>query len=94
MCRIHLFSISLFITLHFEGDPLPDTVILWTRYTPISANETVTLELRMLAVDPKLPLEVHLDPARNPNVKRVNVKVSEVIVSQGSRAGQNVPRGM
>ncbi|CAJ1966872.1 unnamed protein product [Cylindrotheca closterium] len=48
-----------------SGDPLEDRVILWTKYTPISANETVFLELRMAEVTTTIPLEDHLDPDKN-----------------------------
>lgn len=48
-----------------SGDPLEDRVILWTKYTPVSANETVFLELRMAEVTANIPLDDHLDPDKN-----------------------------
>jgi alkaline phosphatase D len=57
---------------------LPTAVIVWTRYTPASADETVTLEFRMAAIDPSLPnVEDHLDPAQNLNLHRAIVKVTK-----------------
>jgi PhoD-like phosphatase, N-terminal domain/PhoD-like phosphatase len=59
-----------------SGDPLPDAVILWTRYTPLTATSVVTLELRISPIIPTLPVASHLDPALNPAVRRVNIEVS------------------
>ena len=59
-----------------SGDPLPDAVILWTRYTPMTATSVVTLELRISPVIPSLPVASHLDPALNTELRRVNIEVS------------------
>ena len=61
-----------------SGDPLPDAVILWTRYTPVSATDVITLELRIAPVrlNDGLPLEEHLDPDANPEVRRALIEVS------------------
>jgi hypothetical protein len=61
-----------------SGDPLPNAIILWTRYTPLAAIDEVTLELRIatVAANSSLPLNDHLDPARNPNIKRVLIEVT------------------
>jgi alkaline phosphatase D len=59
-----------------SGDPLPDSVILWTRYTPISATSVVTLELRISPLIPSLPVASHLDPNANPELRRINVEVT------------------
>jgi alkaline phosphatase D len=59
-----------------SGDPLPDAVILWTRYTPISVTDKVTLELRISPIVPTLPVSSHLDPSLNPSLRRVNVEVT------------------
>jgi alkaline phosphatase D len=59
-----------------SGDPLPDAVIVWTRYTPVSPTAVISLELRMAAVDPTIPLNDHLDPAKNPNLRRAKVEVT------------------
>jgi phosphodiesterase/alkaline phosphatase D-like protein len=59
-----------------SGDPLPDAVILWTRYTPVSATDKVTLELRISPIIPTLPVSSHLDPSLNPSLRRVNVEVT------------------
>lgn len=59
-----------------SGDPLSDAVIVWTRYTPTDANATVTLELRMAAVDAELAVNDHLDPAKNTNLQQATVQVS------------------
>jgi alkaline phosphatase D len=64
------------ILCRWTGDPLADAVIVWTRYTPTSADDTITLELRMAAVDPNLALEEHLNPASNPNLLRAAVEVT------------------
>eukprot|EP00977_Amphora_coffeiformis_P022096 scaffold10436_cov107-Amphora_coffeaeformis.AAC.2 len=60
-----------------SGDPLANAVVIWTRYTPVSADEQITLEFRMAAVDPNLELDEHLDPSKNPHVKRGLVKVDK-----------------
>ena len=59
-----------------SGDPLPTSIILWTRYTPKTANASVTLELRMANVDPELNVEDHLDPSKNANLHRTLITVS------------------
>jgi phosphodiesterase/alkaline phosphatase D-like protein len=61
-----------------SGDPLPNAVILWTRYTPLAASDVVTLELRVatLAANSSFALNDHLDPTRNPNIKRVLIEVT------------------
>jgi alkaline phosphatase D len=61
-----------------SGDPLPNAVILWTRYTPLVATDVVTLELRVATVsaNSSLPLNDHLDPTRNPSIKRVLIEVT------------------
>jgi alkaline phosphatase D len=60
-----------------SGDPLPDAIILWTRYTPVNADDEITLEFRIAAVDATLePFDAHLDPVNNPNLKRGSVKVT------------------
>lgn len=59
-----------------SGDPLPDAVILWTRYTPIAVTNNVTLELRISPVIATLPISSHLDPALNPSLRRVNIEVT------------------
>ena len=59
-----------------SGDPLPDAVIVWTRYTPVAANSTVTLELRISPIIPTLPVSSHLDPALNPSLRRANIVVT------------------
>jgi phosphodiesterase/alkaline phosphatase D-like protein len=61
-----------------SGDPLPDAVILWTRYTPIAVTNNVTLELRISPIIPTLPVSSHLDPALNPSLRRVNIVVTSV----------------
>ena len=67
-----------------SGDPLPDGVIVWTRYTPTSMDESVMLELRMAEVDPVLEFEAHLDPSQNDAIKvaRVLVDVSSDFVAK------------
>lgn len=59
-----------------SGDPLADAVIVWTRYTPVSAQDSIDLELRMAAVDPSLPVNDHLDPSKNTNLRRFVVTVT------------------
>jgi phosphodiesterase/alkaline phosphatase D-like protein len=50
--------------------------VVWTRYTPMTVDETVTLELRMAAVDSTLAAEDHLDPSKNPKLRRALIKVT------------------
>jgi hypothetical protein len=59
-----------------SGDPLPTAVIVWTRYTPTIPTAVITLELRMAAVDPAIPVNDHLDPTKNPNLKRAKIEVT------------------
>jgi phosphodiesterase/alkaline phosphatase D-like protein len=59
-----------------SGDPLPDAIILWTRYTPVLVTDKVLLELRISPVIPTLPVSSHLDPLLNPALRRVNVEVT------------------
>jgi alkaline phosphatase D len=59
-----------------SGDPLPDAVILWTRYTPVAVTNNVTLELRISPIIPSLPVSSHLDPALNPSLRRVRIEVT------------------
>lgn len=58
------------------GDPLPDGVIVWTRYTPVSVDDPVELEFRMAKVDANLAVDDHLDPDSNPNLFRAKVIVT------------------
>jgi alkaline phosphatase D len=58
-----------------SGDPLSNAVIVWTRYTPVNANDEVTVELRMAPVDGNVPEDSLLDPDVNPNLKRANILV-------------------
>ena len=60
-----------------SGDPLVDRVILWTRYTPVTSGESVTVELRLAEVDPDLAVEDHLDPDANANIKVATIETSE-----------------
>jgi len=48
-----------------SGDPLPDAIILWTRYTPESDSDVVELEYRIAEYDPAIQLDDHLDPSKN-----------------------------
>lgn len=59
-----------------SGDPLPDAVIVWTRYTPVTADSPVKLEFRMAEVESSLSTEDHLNPVKNPNVKRFVITAS------------------
>jgi len=58
-----------------SGDPLPDAVIIWTRYTPRLATDEIDLEFRMAEIDPAIAMESLLDPSANPNMKRGVVRV-------------------
>lgn len=63
-----------------SGDPLSDAVVIWTRYTPATVDEIVTLEFRLAALDGK-PGEGELDPSlldpsTNADIKRGYVTVS------------------
>lgn len=67
----------LIVACCVSGDPLLDAVVVWTRYTPMKVDEMVTLELRMAAVDSNLLApEDHLDPSKNPNLRRAFIKVT------------------
>ena len=59
-----------------SGDPLPDAVVIWTRYTPAAITDEITLEFRIAAIDPDIPMEDHLDPSANPALKRGKVNVT------------------
>jgi alkaline phosphatase D len=70
-------SISLFVFfIPASGDALKDAVVIWTRYTPENADDEIDLEFRMAAVDPDLAVENHLDPEKNPNLRRGFVTVT------------------
>jgi alkaline phosphatase D len=60
-----------------SGDPLPTQVILWTRYTPVSAGEEITLNVLIAKVDPNLAVEDHLKASANPNLVRAPVLVTQ-----------------
>jgi alkaline phosphatase D len=59
-----------------SGDPLSDSVILWTRYTPISPNVSVTIELRMAEVGTVNEVNL-LNPTLNPQLRRASITVTE-----------------
>jgi len=49
-----------------SGDPTHDSIVLWTRYTPTSVEEEVTVEVRMaLLKDESEPTDALLDPSQN-----------------------------
>lgn len=50
--------------------------MIWARYTPLKVDEVVTLELRMAAVDSTLAPEDHLDPSKNPKLRRALIEVT------------------
>ena len=51
-------------------------MIVWTRYTPASADDAVELEFRMALVDPNLAVDDHLNPEANPALHRAKVTVT------------------
>ena len=59
-----------------SGDPLPDAVILWTRYTPLTADANITLELRITPLVSGIDRSVQLDPTANSQIRRVKVIVT------------------
>ena len=59
-----------------SGDPEPNAVILWTRYTPVYAADEITLELRIAKVDTSIPVDDHLTPGANPELRRATVIVT------------------
>mmetsp|Transcript_15095 Transcript_15095/g.30435 ORF Transcript_15095/g.30435 Transcript_15095/m.30435 type:complete len:365 (-) Transcript_15095:35-1129(-) len=62
-----------------SGDPLPTSIILWTRYTPRSADDAIELELRVAAVDDaSVPNNDLLNPERNPNMRSERIWVSNL----------------
>lgn len=75
-----------------SGDPTQDAVIIWTRYTPVSADDVITLEFRVAAIngnndtannhtgnkDPTMVTDEELlDPALNPDLRRGLVTVTK-----------------
>jgi alkaline phosphatase D len=62
-----------------SGSPLADAVIIWTRYTPATVSDVITLEYRIAEYEEDMPLNDHLDPSKNGKVKygRVNVDSSK-----------------
>lgn len=63
-----------------SGDPLPDAIVLWTRYTPVNEDSTVVLELRIAAVDNPLAPDENVFDVKNSD----NVMVAEVEVTKDS----------
>ena len=59
-----------------SGDPLPDAVIVWTRYTPVQATDKIDIELRMAKVGTSNNPAKYLDPAMNPALKRARITVT------------------
>jgi phosphodiesterase/alkaline phosphatase D-like protein len=72
-----------------SGDPTQDSVIIWTRYTPVSADDVITLEFRLAEIngngnhtavnnDPTMITDEELlDPARNLDLRRGLVTVTK-----------------
>ena len=68
-----------------SGDPTQNSVMIWTRYTPVSIEEVVTLEFRMAEIPNNnnttttsaMDDSFLLDPARNPNLRRGRVTVTK-----------------
>lgn len=58
-----------------SGDPLPEAVIIWTRYTPLNVDDVILLDFRIAEVDAMLYPNELLDPMRNSNLKRGTVEV-------------------
>ena len=58
-----------------SGTPLAYSIILWTRYTPATVNDVITLEYRIAEYDESMPLNDHLDPSKNKKIKYGHVKV-------------------
>ena len=58
-----------------SGDPTKDSVIIWTRFTPASVDEEITLEFRMAQVSDTVDEGILLDPA-NADLKRGLVTVT------------------
>ena len=58
-----------------SGDPLPDAVVLWTKYTPVSSDDSVTLELRIAEIDSSVAQEDHLDPDKNSNLMVAQIEI-------------------
>ncbi|KAJ1456377.1 PhoD-like phosphatase-domain-containing protein [Pelagophyceae sp. CCMP2097] len=53
-----------------SGDPLPDAVVIWTRYTPAHADAVVRLEYRMAVVSPdEEDMDSLLDPESSPGLR-------------------------
>jgi hypothetical protein len=59
-----------------SGDPLEDRVILWTKYTPVSVDESVVLQLRIAEVTESINFDDHLDPQANPYLWTANIETT------------------
>lgn len=59
-----------------SGDPMPNAIILWTRFTPVAVTDEVTLELRIAKIDSSIPVDAHLTPGENPDLRRATVVVT------------------
>lgn len=59
-----------------SGDPLEDRVVLWTKYTPVSVDESIVLELRIAEVTGSISFDDHLDPKENPYLWTTNIEIT------------------
>lgn len=61
-----------------SGDPLPNAVVIWTRYTPALVTDVVNLEFRIAKINKNDEVEMAslLDPQVNEKLKRGLVPVS------------------
>jgi alkaline phosphatase D len=60
-----------------SGDPLPDSIILWTRYTPENEDDVVMLELRVTEVDPSIAVDSLFDINTNKHIKVAEIEVTK-----------------
>jgi alkaline phosphatase D len=60
-----------------SGDPLPDAVVLWTRYTPENEDDTLLLELRIAEVDPSVTDQNLFDMESNDHIRVAQIEVTK-----------------
>lgn len=52
-------------------------MILWTRYTPVSQNVTISIELRMAPLNVSIPTPDLLNPDKNPQLRRAMIDITQ-----------------
>jgi Phosphodiesterase/alkaline phosphatase D len=60
-----------------SGDPLPDAVVLWTRYTPETEDATIMLELFIAEVDSSVEDQNLFDFESNEHIRVAEIEVTK-----------------